>query len=77
MRSLSQPVRQKWCAPVIPAVQVNRRILVQVGLGKNLRPYLKITKAKRVRSVAKVVEHLHNKHEALSSSLQKRPQRIN
>jgi hypothetical protein len=41
---------------------VNRRILVQVSLGINVRPYPKITKAKRARTIAQVLEHMPSKY---------------
>jgi hypothetical protein len=46
---------------------VDRRIIVLAGRGIKERPYLK-NKAKRVGSVAQVVEHLPSKCKAVSSN---------
>jgi hypothetical protein len=40
--------------------------VIQASLGKNMRLYLKINKAKRAGGVVQVVECLPSKHEALS-----------
>jgi hypothetical protein len=40
----------------------NRRIMIQVGLGKVRDPISKITRAKWAGGVAQVVEHLLHKH---------------
>jgi hypothetical protein len=48
---------------------IGRRITVQAGIGKNLRPYLKkLPKAKQAGGVDQVVGYLHSKREALSSN---------
>jgi hypothetical protein len=47
---------------------INRRIMVQVGIGIKLRPIWKIWRTKRARSIAQVVECLPVKHKALSSN---------
>jgi hypothetical protein len=46
--------------PDIPATvrSINRKIMVQVGLGKKQDPISKITRSKRAESMAQVVEHL-------------------
>jgi hypothetical protein len=40
--------------------------MVQAGLGKKRDPKSKITRAKRTAGMAKAVEHLHSKGEALT-----------
>jgi hypothetical protein len=47
---------------------VNMRIVVQTGLGKNMRAISKITKVKRAGSMAQVVKCLPSKCKALSST---------
>jgi hypothetical protein len=47
---------------------INRRIVVQVGQGRNVRRYWKIIKTKRAEGMTQVTEHLPNKQEALSSN---------
>jgi hypothetical protein len=50
--------------------RVNRRIVVQAGVGIKARPIQKITKAKRAGGMAQVAECLPSKYKALSSYLQ-------
>jgi hypothetical protein len=45
--------------------------------GQEVKPYLKITRAKRSRSKAKVVEYLPSKYEALSSNSSTTKRQIN
>jgi hypothetical protein len=47
---------------------MNRRIVVQAGPSKKQELMSKILRAKRVRGMAQVVEHLWSKNETLSSS---------
>jgi hypothetical protein len=54
--------------PVISAVSVNRRIMVQAGPGIKMRSIQKITKAKKAGGMAQVVECLPSKYTALSSN---------
>jgi hypothetical protein len=46
--------------------RVNRRIVLQVGLGKKQDTISKITREKKVGGMAQGVELLPHKHEALS-----------
>jgi hypothetical protein len=46
----------------------NKRIVVQASPGIKQDLISKITRAKRVKSIAQVVEHLPSKHEAPSSN---------
>jgi hypothetical protein len=49
---------------------ISRKIMVEISLPEKKRPYLKkITKARRVRGMKQVVEHLPNKRKALGSNL--------
>jgi hypothetical protein len=41
---------------------------MEAGLGKKAKPYFQITKEKRTGGMAKVVEHLPRKREALNSN---------
>jgi hypothetical protein len=47
---------------------VNGKMTTHARQGKNMRPYPKITKIKRVGAMVQVVECLLNKHEVLSSN---------
>jgi hypothetical protein len=53
-----------WCVPVIPVMSG----LLSRQLGKKTRPYLKITRAKRARGMAQVIERLPSKSKGLSSN---------
>jgi hypothetical protein len=64
-------VRCQWLTAVILATQEVeiRRIAVQSQSGKQFsRPYLNISKTKRVGEVAKVLEHLPSKCKTLGSN---------
>jgi hypothetical protein len=47
---------------------INRRIMVQVDLGKKQEPISKTMRAKRAGGTVQVVEHPPSKQEALSSN---------
>jgi hypothetical protein len=57
--------------PVISTIKgiINRRVVVQAGLGTSMRPYLKISKAKRAGGMPQAVECLLSKCKALSSNI--------
>jgi hypothetical protein len=50
------------------AGSINRRLSAQAGTGLNDKPYLKNRQSKREGDMSQVVEHLHDKHEVLSSN---------
>jgi hypothetical protein len=48
---------------------VNRKVMEQAGIGKNVSPYSKNNKkAKTIGAEFQVAEHLPTKHEAISSN---------
>jgi hypothetical protein len=57
--------------PVISTVagSINRRIMIQVSLGKKQDPISKITRGKRNGGTAQTTEYLLSKCETLSSNL--------
>jgi hypothetical protein len=59
--SISMGKRRAWlCVPIIPAMagSVNRRLMVQAGLGKKRHPISKIIRAKKAGGMAQILEFL-------------------